>query len=223
MEEVLLKAKRRTIIGKQVGSLRQAGELPGVLYGSGVEATPISLDLKETTRLLTGLSGSALVIIELDGERHTALVRERQRHILLGTLRHVDFQAVSMLKKLRVAVPVILTGESPATKEQIGIITTGMEMLNVESLPGDLPENITIDISELKEVGDAIYLKDIDFPPNVTILADHEEMLVMVAPLEAEEIEEVEEELVEEDEIGEPEVIERGKREEDEDEEKDEE
>jgi large subunit ribosomal protein L25 len=215
MEEVVLTAKRRDVIGKQVKALRREGILPAVVFGTGMEATPISLDYRETNKILTQVSASTLVTLDLDGTRHKVLVRERQREPLSGLIRHIDFQAVSMLEKLRVSVPIVLTGEAPAVADFDGIVVLGMETLPVESLPGDLPENITVDISVLKEIGDSVQVKDLVLPNNVSILHDLDDIVVNITSPAPEEIEEEEVE-EEEEELEEPEVIERGKREDEE-------
>jgi large subunit ribosomal protein L25 len=215
MEEVVIQAQKRTVIGKQVKALRRAGGLPAILYGSGIDPTPILLDAREAGRILTGLSSSALLTIELDGDRHMSLVRDRQRHILLGTLTHVDFQVVSRTEKLRTGVAVEASGSSPAVEDEEGILMTGLEELRVECFPQDLPEQIVVDISSLEKIGDAIYVKDITPPANVEFLDDPEETVFVITAPTAEEILE-EEEAVEDEGLEEPEVIERGKREEEE-------
>ncbi len=217
MEEVVLQAKKRDIIGKQVKTLRRAGGLPAVLYGSGIDPTPILLDAREAGRILGSISTSAVLTIEMDGDRHMALVRDRQRHILLGSLTHVDFQVVSRTEKLRTGVALEATGISPAVEDEIGILMTGLEELRVECFPQDLPERIVVDISGLEKISDAIYVKDITPPANVEFLDDPEETVFVITAPTAEEILE-EEEVVEEEELEEPEVIERGKREEEEEE-----
>jgi large subunit ribosomal protein L25 len=217
MEEIVLQAKHRNVIGKQVKTLRREGLIPAVVYGSGIEPTPISLDWKETSRFLANVSASALIALDIDGERHKVVVREKQREVLTGALQHVDFQAISMLEKLRLSVPIVLTGEAPAVSEYDGIVTIGMETLPVESLPGDMPEALTVDISGLREIGDSILVKDLEIPDNVTILHDLEDVVVNITAPAPEEVEEVEEE--EELEAEEPELVERGRREEEEKEE----
>jgi large subunit ribosomal protein L25 len=214
MEEIVLQAKSREMIGKQVKILRREGMLPAVLYGHNLNAIPISLDFREASRILPTITSSHLVIIEVDGERHTTLVREKQRHPVQGTILHVDFQVLSLTEKLRTHVVIIQEGEAPAVKNYNGVIVTGLEQLEVESLPGDLPERIKVDISGLEEIGDAIYVRDIVLPPTVEVLTDPDELIVVVNAPAAEEVEleEVEAEEVEE----EPEVIERGRKEEEE-------
>lgn len=214
MEEVVLKAQKREVIGKQVKALRRAGLLPAVIYGHGFDSIPVSLDFHEASLILPGITSSQFVAVEVDGKQHTTLVRERQRDPVTGYLIHVDFQEISMTETLRTAVGFELHGEAPAVASHGGIQVTGVDELMVECLPADLPERIIIDLSSLHEIGDAIYVRDVEAPPNVKILTDPEEMIVLITAPSADlvEEEELEEELELEGE--EPEVIEKGKKEE---------
>ncbi len=212
MEEVVLKADRRTVIGKQVKALRRAGLLPAVIYGYNIAPIAISLNARDTGRLLSGVSGSHLIIIDLEGERLTTLVRDKQRNPMRGHLTHIDFLAVSMTEKLRTSVALDLRGISPAVVELDGVLVKGMDVVEVECLPGDLPESIAVDISGLKLIGDAIFVRDLIVPAAVEVLEDGDEMIVLVTPPALEEAEEVSA-------LGiEPEVIEKGKQEEEEEE-----
>lgn len=213
MEKVVIKATKRAVTGKHVATLRREGKLPGVLYGHNINSVPITMDLKEASMILSELSGSSIVTLELDGQEHAALVREKQRDYIKSSLLHVDFQAISLTEKLRTEVGIELIGISPAVKDLNAIIVAGIEEVEVECLPQDLPEKIEVDISNLKEIGDSIYLRDIPVPQNVVLLTDLSE-LIAVAQFIKEEV--VEEAVVEEvEEAGaEPEVIEKGKKEE---------
>lgn len=208
MEVVVLNAQRRDVLGKQVKALRRQGHLPAVVYGHHIQPVAILLDTKEASRLLSGVTSSQLIKVSINGEQHNVLVREKQRNPITGTLLHVDFLEVSMTEKLRANVVIALEGEAPAVKELDGIVVTGIEQLEVESLPGDLPERITVDISSLVAIGDSIHVRDIRVPAAVEVLTDLDEMIVLVTAPVAEEVEEVEV-------VGEgPEVIEKGKKEE---------
>jgi large subunit ribosomal protein L25 len=211
MEEFVISANVRNVIGKQVKALRREGRLPAVIYGSRLEPVAIDLDFRDASRVLSSMTSSQFIQIDVDGTTHTALVRERQRNPVRGDLLHVDFMAVSMTEKLRASVTIELQGEAPAAGEYNGIIVTGVEMVEVECLPKDLPERIIVDLSPLAEIGDAIYVRDIELSEDVTVLTDLDEAVVLVT-MPAMEEEEEEEELEEEE--FEPEVIEKGKREE---------
>jgi large subunit ribosomal protein L25 len=208
MEEIVLHAEKRDVVGKQVRALRRQGKLPAVIYGHGIEPLVISLNQKEASRILPTLSTSHLVVINVDKLPHTTLVREKQRHPVKGHLIHVDFQEVSMTERLRAQVQLVFVGDAPAVKNYNGIIVVNMEELEVEALPGDLPDRITIDIGTLQNIGDAFHVRDIQLPSTVEMIDDLSEIIVVVtAPTMA--VEEIAEAVTEE-----PEVIERGKKEE---------
>jgi len=217
MEKIVLNASRREVVGKKVKILRREGKLPAVLFGHGIESTPILLDQTETTKILASVGSSTLITMNLEGKDHTVLVRERQRDILLRTLLHVDFQAVSMTETVRAQVPIHIGDEEvPAVASYGAIINTGLDVLEIECLPQDLPDRITVDISGLMEIGDSILVSDIPLPEGILVLDDPEALIVVVSSPIAEEVEEVveEEELL--DEEAEPEVIDKGRLEEEE-------
>ena len=219
MEKVLLIAEKRTIIGKKVKNLRNAGKVPAVIYGGKFESLPISLDKRETTNTLNKVSGSTILTIDVEGEEHAALVREIQQNYIKGELLHIDFLAVSLKEKLRTSVSISLVGDAPVLEEYSALIVSGLDQIEVECLPQDLPEVIEVDVSSLEELGAAIYLKDIANIENVEFLSDPEELIAVASSIK-EEVEEVveEEEILEEVEEGaEPEVIEHGKKEDEED------
>lgn len=214
MEEIVIQAEHRKVIGKKVNRLRREGKLPAIIYGRGVESIPIFLEGRMVNQVLPRVTSSSLIVLDLEGERHMALVRDRQREPVTGEILHVDFLEVSMTEKITTMVNLDLVGVAPAMKEYGGIIVTQQEQLEIECLPEDLIDTIQVDISGLMEIGDAIYVRDIPSPPNVEVLTSLDELVVIVSPPRPEE-EEEEEELVEMlEEAEEPEVIERGRREE---------
>jgi len=213
MEKTVINATRRPVTGKKVGALRREGKLPAVLYGYKIESTPILLDHHEASRILAPLSKSHIVTIVLDGKEHAALVREKQKDFIRNSLLHVDFQVVSMTEKIRTKVSVVLEGVSPAVKDFNGVVVSNLSEVEVEALPGDLPESLVVDIASLTQIGDAVYVRDLPVPPGVEILTPEEELVVNITGVAAEE--EVVEEVAE---GAEPEVIEKGKKEEEDEE-----
>ena len=211
MEKVVLKASKRDDAGKQVKALRRAGQLPAVIYGRHLEPISISLDAHSASLALSKLTSSSLVTIDVDGTEYPALVRERQRNYIKGTLLHVDFLAVNLTEELRANVRVEITGVSPAVKDFNAVLVTNITTLEVECLPTDLPERFVVDISMLKQVGDGIRVGDLAVAENVRVLTDPDEMIVVTTFAKAEEeAAPVAEGAAPE----EPEVIEKGKKEE---------
>lgn len=211
MEKVVLNATLRPVTGKKVGALRREGKLPAVLYGHNFKATPILLDLHDTTMKLAPLTSSQMITINLDGKEHAALIREKQRDFIRNRLIHLDFQVVSLTEKIKTAVSIVLEGTSPAVKDFNGVVVTGLGELEVEAFPQDLPGRILVDISKLTEIGQAIHVRDLEIPEKVAVLTGPDEMVVHITAGAKEE-----EEVVEEGGPAEPEVIEKGKKEEEE-------
>ena len=210
MEKTVLQAEHRDVVGKQVKALRRQGRLPAVLYGRNIQPIPVTMDFREANRILPGITSSRLLVVNVDGEEHTALVREKQFHPVQGKLIHVDFMVVSLTEKLRANVSIHLEGESPAVRDINGILVPVIEEIEVECLPQDLPERIMVDVSSLTEIGSAIHVRDLKLSDRVRVLTDPDEMVAVVTAPEAEEVvEEVAPEI-------EPEVIERGRKEEEE-------
>jgi large subunit ribosomal protein L25 len=220
MEHIKFEAARRQVVGKKVKNLRREGKLPAVIYGYGIESVPITLDLREASKKLATIGSSTLVTIVLEGNEHTCLVRERQRDVIYRTMEHVDFQALSLTETVRAQVALIIENEDEAQAIQAygAILVTAMDSLEVECLPNALIDNIRVDVSGLAEIGDSILVKDIVPPEGVEILEDPDATLIVATPPSAEPEEEEEEEELEPG-VEEPEVIERGKAEEEDEEE----
>jgi large subunit ribosomal protein L25 len=193
MEEIILNAELRNITGKAVKRLRREGSVPAVVYGHHTE--PVSLRIHEgalrqalkeagATRLITlnvaGLKGSKRV-----------LVRELQRDAISLAMLHVDLYEVIMTERISAQVPVVLIGESPPVVNGEGILVQGLNTIEIESLPGDLPPSIEVNLAELTFIDDAVLVRDLKLSDAVEVLADPEEAIVRILPLEEEEIEEV--------------------------------
>jgi large subunit ribosomal protein L25 len=214
MEKIVLKGSRRTITGKKVGALRREGKLPAVLYGHHVEPLPITLDLREASRILAGVSSSRILTLDIDGEEFATLVREKQRDTIRARFTHIDFQAVSLTEKINAMVNINIVGESPAVKLYNGMVDIQTYEIEVESLPQFLPERIDVDISNLVKIGDNLHVKDLTVSDEVKILADPDRIIVSITSMGVEA--EAEEVAAEAAVSSEPEVIERGKKEEEE-------
>jgi large subunit ribosomal protein L25 len=211
VSEVILHAKKRKIIKSKVKTLRNEGILPAVLYGAGIESTPIELDLREATKALAHVGASTLISLKLGNTNHQVLLREVQRDYIRGDILHIDFLKVSMDVAIRTEVPIELIGESLAVRELGGLLVSGLSEIEVEALPGNLPDKFEVDLSAIKSMDDVITVADLEIGEGVEVLTSEDEVLASVVYQEEEEIEEEEEELLE---VGmEPELVERGKRE----------
>jgi large subunit ribosomal protein L25 len=213
MSELELNAKHRKVLGKQVKALRSQGLLPAVLYGTGIDPMPLELITIEANKVLSGTGGSTLLSLKVNGDTHQVLVREIQRDVIRGDLQHIDFLKVAMDVTIKTEVPIELIGEAPAVNEQGGLLVAGLSEIEVEALPADLPDRITVDVSVLLEIDDSITVAELKFGENVEVLSEQDEIVAHVI-YQPEEIIEEEEEVEEVIPLDmEPEVIEKGKRE----------
>ncbi len=211
-----IKAETRKVIGKQVKGLRRAGQVPAVIYGAGLQPTPIELKAREAEKALARATGATLFDLELDGQTHKVLVREIQRHSIRRNVRHVDFLKVAMDQLIRAEVPLELTGEAPAVKTLGGVLVTVVQAIVVEALPADLPDRITVSIEGLENIDDKIVVGNLALGEGVRILTAAEDVIARVIYQVAEVVEEPKEAVAV---TAEPEVIARKKEEEEEGEE----
>jgi len=187
MEQVVLKAEKRDVIGKQVKALRRAGKLPAVVYGRHTEPINILLDAHSASLTLGRLTSSSLVTIDLDGTQYPTLVREKQRDYIKNRLLHVDFLAVSLNENLRASVLVNFVGVSAAVKDYNAVFVVNLPSLEVECLPTDLPERIDVDISVLARPGDGIRVRDVKVPDKIRLLDDSDTMVAVATFAKVEE------------------------------------
>lgn len=187
MEKVVLQATKRDVVGKQVKALRREGKLPAVIYGRHTDPININLEAHSASLVLGKLTSSSLVTINVEGAEHIALVREKQRDFIKNRLLHVDFMAVSLSEKLRTSVSIHFVGVSAAVKDYNAVLVHNLEELEVECLPGDLPERIDVDISVLQRPGEGIRLKDVHVSDKVRLLGDPETMVAVATFAKVEE------------------------------------
>lgn len=213
MDQLELTAEPRRVIGKQVKALRRAGQVPAILYGRNVEPMPLQLDAKLLNRVLSRAGQSRLIKLILQGraEPQMALARAIHREPITGSLYHVDFMAVTMTERIKVQVPVVLVGESPAVQRSEGVLVHALNNVEIECLPGDLIDAIRVDVSALDKVDAQVLVKDLLVSDRIKILAESGEMVVRVTPVREEKVEEV---VPVAEAAPEVEVIEKGKKEE---------
>lgn len=186
----MLKAERRTVLGKQVKRLRREGQVPGVVYGPVVaETVPVSVERREFDRFYRANGHSTLFTLRWDGGEQVVFIREVQQHPVRRAPVHVDFFAPNLRKVLRTMVPVVLHHPNP---DAAGILSEVRSEVEVEALPAAIPHQVDADISGLVEVGDALYVRDLTMPTGVTAVTDGEEMLVHLVAERVEEVTEPE-------------------------------
>lgn len=182
-----LKAEPRTLTGKKVKRLLRNGIVPGALYDGKGQAQLVQFRERELLHVLHEAGTSHLIEVEVDGKRVSTLLREVDREPITARIRHVSLWALPMDEPIETEVPIVFTGESDALRAG-GTLVHPIEKLTVRCLPKDIPEAIVVDLSALKEFGDAIHVRDLQLPPNVQVMDDPDETVVTVAaPKTAEE------------------------------------
>jgi len=170
-KQVKLKAEPRTNVGRSaVRKLRARGLIPAVIYGGKNEPQALQVAAREINNMMSHASGeNVLVELEIAGEdsSRTALVQEVQHSPVGGDIRHVDFHAISMDQMIQAEVPLESTGTAVGVKTFGGLLEQSLRALAIECLPADLPDRITVDVSQLN-IGDSIHVRDIQLPSGVT-------------------------------------------------------
>jgi large subunit ribosomal protein L25 len=162
MPDYVVPAESRTDTGKNANrKLRTRGLIPGVLYASGKEAVAVQVSPGEIGTILKSKSGSnTLFDLEIGGKRRKVILKEFQREPLRGKLLHADFYEVALDKKIEVKVHIELEGTPVGVKLQGGIVDFVTRELEIECLPADIPEHITVDITELM-LHDGVRVRDL--------------------------------------------------------------
>ena len=170
-KQVKLKAEARTNVGRSsVNKLRARGIIPAVIYGGKVKPQPLQVTARDINAMMSHASGeNVLVDLEIAGEKsnRAALVQEVQHSPVGGEIVHVDFHAISMDETIQAEVPLEPTGTPVGVKTFSGLLEQSLRALAIECLPRDLPDRITVDVSQLN-IGDSIHVRDIQLPSGVT-------------------------------------------------------
>lgn len=209
MEKVVLNAEIREKLGKQASKrLRAEDAIPVVVYKKGKGTLSLKVNSRELFHILHTSAGENVIIAlkvnsgNKDVKEKTVIIKEIQYGPIKADVLHVDFHEILLTEKIAVDVPIEPKGEPEGVKSDGGILDHPTKELHVECLPTQIPERIEVHVEKLK-IGDAIRVKDLIVPPEVTVLSDPELTVVSVVPPR---VEEVEEEVVEEG-LQEPEVI----------------
>lgn len=194
MQQKQMNIELRTKTGTGVSRrLRNADMVPGVVYGKGVDPMPVSVKVRDLKAAISGDGGQNNLITLVGGgtlDQSIAIVVDLQRDPIKKTYKHVDFHRINPNEKIRVTVPVMITGTAIGVKEG-GLLDIAHHELHAECLPGNIPDHIEIDVTDLK-IADSIHVGDITLPEGVTLLDKANIPVVSILGRVKEEEEEVE-------------------------------
>jgi large subunit ribosomal protein L25 len=185
MADSSLKVDKREVTGKKTRFLRRQGLTPVHVFGHGIESLPLQCQTDELMHTIARKGTTRLLDITVKGEKETrsVFIREIQRDMISGDLLHVDFYQVNKSEKIRLAVPIVLTGEAPVLKLKNNIIEQIMTELEVECLPGNLPPQIEVDLSGLVEINQAIHVRDLKLKDGVAVTAPPDQIVVKASAI----------------------------------------
>lgn len=201
MKRYQLKATKRTDTGTgRSKRLREELQVPAVLYGRDMESEQISVSQSEVLQIINTGSANALIDLAVGRKKYTTMLKDIQLHPIKRDIIHIDFYVVAMDRPITTTVPISIIGEAAGVSEG-GTVQYQAREVEVKCLPGDIPERIEFDISDLV-IGDTRTVADLELPDSIELLTSEAEVVVTVlAPSmpEEEEVDEEEELLVDEE------------------------
>ena len=203
MEILVMSAQTRKLTGRKTNKLRKEGCVPGVVYGPKSKNVSIEINEKEFKKVFREAGESTLIDLKIDDkEIGKVIINDYQVHPVNDNITHFDLYQVRMDKKITTRASIKFIGESPAVKNEDGILVKNHDILEIKCLPKDLIHDIEIDLSALEHIDDIIRVKDLKISDKIEIMVDLEEAIVNIAPprteKEMEELDEKIEESVEE-------------------------
>ncbi|RJX36777.1 50S ribosomal protein L25/general stress protein Ctc [Paenibacillus pinisoli] len=177
---IAIKAEQRAGVTKgDLRQLRMSGQVPGVVYGKKLQSSAaVSVSEKELSSLLRSNPNAVLELTVPESGVHSVMVADVQRDSLSHKLLHVDFHQINMDEEVRASVRIDATGDSTGVREG-GILSVILHELEVQCLPGNIPDAIEVDVSELG-IGDSILVSDLKLPQGVEAKSDSQLVIVTV-------------------------------------------
>jgi large subunit ribosomal protein L25 len=212
-KDITIAAEPRSSRGKnEARRLRVKGQVPAIVYGAGIDPVAVAINPKEVFRILHSASGHNTIfdVAVNGGESTPVMVVDHQVDPIKGKMLHVDLKRVDLMKRLSVKIPVMLTGEAKGVKLQGGLMEVIGREITIECLPDDIPENFTLDVTELM-LNQSIRAREVPLAGSMTLTSPPEAVIVHIISLRATEAAEGEAAAPA---VPEPEVIKKGKKEE---------
>lgn len=171
MSSASLSASVRAETGKGAArKIRQAGNIPAVIYGHGREPQSLTINARDTDKLLKSIAISSTVIdLSIDGKSARTLIREVQRHPFKRTITHIDFQELVAGETVSVQIPIVYVGVPEGVRLEGGLLDQIMHQLHIEVDPSSIPNHIDVDVSALK-IGNTLHVSDLVLPAGIKVL-----------------------------------------------------
>ncbi len=186
-DRVELEITPREILGKKTKRLRKAGIIPANITGHNQPPQAVQVDAVLFDRLRRAHHSTSILTLKMpDATTQPALIRHVEHAPKSGKIIHVDFARVSLTERMTMKLPLNFVGESPAVKNDGGVLLHLVESLDVECLASDIVDNVDIDISSITEIDGVLHARDVKLPQGFTLLTDADEPIAKVASTRAE-------------------------------------
>lgn len=183
-EKVVLEVKQRELVGKKVSKLRKQGLVPGVVYGEHIKSKAVEASYIDVQRVWRAAGRRQPIELSVDGAKHLAMIKSADIDPVKHRIRHLGLHIVNRNEKVETEVPVKIKldeGNEVTPAERAGLVVlTALEKVEVEALPGDLPEAIYVNGEVLAEEGQHVSVSDLIVPKGVTVLTDPEIVIATV-------------------------------------------
>ncbi len=160
-DKLVLTANQRTVFGKQLNKIRKEGLIPANIFGPSFKSQAVSVNLRDFIKTYKTAKETSVIYLGVDKNEIPVLIKQIQKHPVNDHILHIDFRKIDLTQKIETAVPIKIIGLSEAVTQKGGVLLTLAETLMVEALPQSLPQNIEIDISKLKEIGQEFKVSDL--------------------------------------------------------------
>lgn len=189
MKKYSITVEKRTIAGRKVKQLRSQGIVPANIYGKKEQSVAVQTDRKEFEKVFSQAGETGIIELHIGSEVKPVLIQNIQIHPVTRHILHTDFRQVDLKEKIHAKIPLELIGQSPAVAQNTGVLLELLNEIEVEALPTELPEKISVDISGLVEVDQNIKVGSLQIPAEVTLLTDKETEVVKIGALVTKEAE----------------------------------
>lgn len=186
MEAIQASIRRKGEAATSNKQLRRQGWVPAVVYGSEVDNLPIQVKVMELDQALRHQTINMPFKLVINGNEHTVMVYDLQRHPVTTSILHADFKQINMNEKVHTSVPVLMTGDP-----ELGVATLIRHNIEVKCLPSNIPESFTVDVDGFN-IGDVVLVKDLEIPAGIEVGVDEMEVLISVLPVKAKSEESIE-------------------------------
>lgn len=188
MAKIVLKADKRTVLGKKVKKLRREGLLPLNLYGKDIKSLALTSNFKDFNKVYKTAKMTQVVYLEVGKDEHPALIQNIQIHPTLRQILHADLKKIDLKQKTEVEVPVEVVGELAVVKSGEADVIILHSNILVECLPTKIPEKIVVDISKLEGIGSEVRVKDLPKSADYAYKLEEDMVVLQVSAAQKEEI-----------------------------------